>query len=141
MWTPPIDTLTPNTKLGAAKTASRDSADDTGAQFMQLLLTQLRNQNPLDPVQDKDFMGQVTQLNSLEELRKMTTLLQAQSKAGRLTEAASLIDRSIHYRGSDGTVQSGVVTGVSLDGDQPILLVGAAKVALTSILTVNAQEA
>ena len=141
MWTPPIDTITPNTKLGTAKTAGRAMTDDTGAQFMQLLLTQLRNQIPLDPVQDKDFMGQVTQLNSLEELRKMTTLLQAQSKAGHLTEAASLIDRSIHYRAADGTVQSGVVTGVSLDGDQPILLVGAAKVALTNILTVNTQEA
>ncbi len=40
-------------------------------QFMKLLLAQLRNQNPLEPMNNSEFMGQMTQLNSLQELTKI----------------------------------------------------------------------
>lgn len=46
-----------------------------GEQFMQLLLAQLRNQNPLEPMDNSEFMGQMTQLNSLQELQKMNDSL------------------------------------------------------------------
>jgi len=40
--------------------------------FMMILLAQLRNQNPLEPMDDKELIGQMTQLNSLEELKKIS---------------------------------------------------------------------
>jgi flagellar basal-body rod modification protein FlgD len=105
---------------------------------MQLLLAQLRNQNPLDPVQDKDFMGQVTQLNALQELQKMNALMQSMAKNNRLSEAAGLIGRSIQARGEDGQMESGLVSGVTLEGDQALLLIGAKKIALSAVVSVGA---
>lgn len=40
--------------------------------FMMILLAQLRNQNPLEPMDDKELIGQMAQLNSLEELKKIS---------------------------------------------------------------------
>lgn len=48
-----------------------NSLGDTENQFMFLLLAQLRNQNPLEPLEDKEFMAQMTQINSLKELQNM----------------------------------------------------------------------
>lgn len=52
-------------------TASGLSGFDANA-FMMILLAQLRNQNPLEPMDDKELIGQMTQLNSLEELKKIS---------------------------------------------------------------------
>jgi flagellar basal-body rod modification protein FlgD len=133
------DSITPtlNQMIGTTKSASRAGEADSG-QFMLLLLAQLRNQNPLDPVQDKDFMGQVAQLNSLQELQKMNATLQSLTKSNRLTEAAGLIGRTIQYRAGDGQVQTGLVDGVTLQGDQAMLLLGSAQVALADVISVNA---
>ncbi|MGB9640208.1 MAG: flagellar hook assembly protein FlgD [Anaerolineales bacterium] len=51
--------------------ASGLSGFDANA-FMMILLAQLRNQNPLEPMDDKELIGQMTQLNSLEELKKIS---------------------------------------------------------------------
>ncbi|MCX8061740.1 MAG: hypothetical protein N3D16_04080 [Anaerolineales bacterium] len=40
--------------------------------FMAILLAQLRNQNPLEPMNDKDLIAQMAQLTSLEELKKIS---------------------------------------------------------------------
>ena len=71
-----------------AAAASPSTQPVMGEQFMQLLLAQLRNQNPLEPMENSEFMGQMTQLNSLQELKKMNdslaylvNLVEAQSAA------------------------------------------------------------
>lgn len=122
---------------GAAKAAVKSLTEDGGAQFMQLLLAQLRNQNPLDPVQDKDFMGQVTQLNSFQELQKMTKLLQSLSKSNQLTEAAGLIGKTVKVKAADGHVRSGLVSGVSLTGDTAMLIMGKDQAALADVIGVS----
>lgn len=124
---------------GVAQTAKGGFSDDP-AQFMQLLLAQLRNQNPLDPVQDKDFMGQVTQMNSLQELQKMNALLKSLAQSNRLGEAAALIGKAVTARGDDGQTQTGVVTGVTLEGDEARLLVGGGAIALSSVIGVSAVD-
>ncbi len=40
-------------------------------QFMHILLTQLTHQNPLEPLKDQDFIAQMAQFSSLEELKSM----------------------------------------------------------------------
>lgn len=40
-------------------------------QFLNILLTQLANQNPLDPMQDKDFIAQMAQFSSVESMQAL----------------------------------------------------------------------
>jgi flagellar basal-body rod modification protein FlgD len=52
---------------GATATAGGQSADDLRNQFLGILLTQMQNQNPLDPMDTKEFTGQLAQFSSLEQ--------------------------------------------------------------------------
>jgi flagellar basal-body rod modification protein FlgD len=106
--------------------------------FMQLMLAQLRNQNPMDPVQDKEFMGQLTQMNSLQELQKMTSLMQGLVKSNGLSDAAALIGKTVDAHLADGTTQTGVVSGVTMHGADAVVHLGATTVPFTSIISVRA---
>jgi flagellar basal-body rod modification protein FlgD len=44
--------------------------------FMMVLLAQMRHQNPLEPMDDKEMIAQMTQLNSLQELQRIRLTLQ-----------------------------------------------------------------
>lgn len=54
-----------NNKLLAGQNLGKD-------QFLKILLEQLKNQNPLNPVEDKEFIAQMAQFSQLEETRSMS---------------------------------------------------------------------
>lgn len=51
-----------------------DSVDKDA--FMKLLVTQLKNQDPLNPMEDKEFIAQMAQFSTLEQIENMNTNLQ-----------------------------------------------------------------
>ena len=56
---------------GTSSTASTDPSQDPNAtkeEFISLLVAQLQNQNPLDPTDGTQFLSQLTEINSLEQL-------------------------------------------------------------------------
>ena len=114
-------------------------------QFMQLLLTELRNQNPLEPMKDKEFIGQMAQINSLQEMRKMNTSLQEIFKNNRLTQAAGLIGKEADVNILDAYGESqtltALVTGVTLQDDEVMLLMGTQQASLADLLSVREREA
>ena len=52
----------------SATTKTKTDAKSTGDMFMTLLVAQLKNQDPLNPQDGTEFLGQLTQINSLEQL-------------------------------------------------------------------------
>jgi flagellar hook assembly protein FlgD len=61
----------------AAGAASTSAAQQEQSQFLQLLVTQLKDQNPLDPQDGTQFVTQLAQFSSLEELVNIRTILQS----------------------------------------------------------------
>jgi flagellar basal-body rod modification protein FlgD len=109
-----------------------------GEQLMKLLLAQLRNQNPLDPMQDKDMMGQLAQINSLQELQKINNVLQTMSASAQLADAAGLIGKTVQFANADGEVEQGAVTGVSMVKGQIMLALGERQIPLAAVINVSA---
>src|SRR3982750_4736963 len=90
-------TSTTGAKLGAAAGMGKDD-------FMKLLIAQLQNQDPMKPMDDKEFITQLAQFSSLEATNKMTDTLEELSGAQLLAQAAGLIGKQISAKLADGTI-------------------------------------
>ena len=60
-------------------TSTTDPAQDTDNMFMQLLMAQLQSQSPLDPVDPNQFVGQLVQFNTLDQIIQIRQLLEKAS--------------------------------------------------------------
>jgi flagellar basal-body rod modification protein FlgD len=68
-------------------TAAKSQAEQEQSQFLQLLVAQLKEQNPLDPMDGTQFVTQLAQFSSLEQLINIRTDLDGMSKtAGSATQ-------------------------------------------------------
>ncbi len=111
-------------------TAANKAMGGISDQFMKILLTELRYQDPMDPMKDRDFFTQMAQFTTaaqMEELNKsmaqMTALLYQGQVDQSLLSAASLIGRQFQSV-VDGVPILGVVEAVSLKGSQVMVRSG-----------------
>lgn len=114
---------------------------ELGNEFMKLLMIQLRNQDPLDPINDKEFLGQLAQFSSLAELTKLNTTFSQALLMQQLNEARGLIGQNITFRDiNSGDSLSGQVDGVKIREDGLImLLVNGQEVPLANLEEINGQ--
>jgi flagellar basal-body rod modification protein FlgD len=72
--------------LGASTSAApANKAEQQQSQFLELLVAQLKGQNPLDPKDGTEFVSQLAQFSSLEELINIRTTLDSMSKTSTST--------------------------------------------------------
>jgi flagellar basal-body rod modification protein FlgD len=107
--------------------------------YLNLLVTQLRHQNPLEPMDSGDMTSQLSQIAQLEQMEKANGNFEAVLSAARSGYASSLIGRQVEFEGEDGSIPgSGRVAGVEwLDGDLFLDVEGKA-VALEAIRSLSA---
>ena len=120
---PTIPTTSSLTGGGAAASAQKTGAmgkDD----FLKLMTTQLRRQDPMNPVDDTAFLAQMAQFTSLEQLTNLGTVASQQLSAEGVSQALALSGRTVDYVGADGTTRTGVVEAVVFDGGVPQLTIG-----------------
>src|SRR5262249_43235561 len=72
-----VSSITPtaNTPAQTVDTTATKKATDQQSQFLQLLVAQLQGQNPLDPMDGTQFVTQLAQFSSLEQLTQMNSTL------------------------------------------------------------------
>ncbi|MBR56490.1 MAG: flagellar hook capping protein [Myxococcales bacterium] len=100
------------TNAGVSGQASSASAGATQAglgrdQFLKLLISQLENQSPLNPMDSTAFVAQLAQFSSLEQLTQVNEGLASISvgQAGMINnQAVGLVGRTVVYPGSEITV-------------------------------------
>lgn len=125
-------TLAAQGGTGASATSKLDR--DT---FLQLMVAQLRNQDPMNPTDSAEFLAQTAQFTSLEKLEAVADQT-AQALAAQMAfGASSLIGRTVTYTGPDGTDVKGSVDSVHFTADGPMLSVGDVEVRLNDVTTVS----
>ena len=86
----------------AATTALQTAGNDLGKDaFLKILITQLTHQDPLDPLKDKDFIAQMAQFSTLEQMTNMNKSIE-QMLALNKASAVSYFGRVIEYKGDNG---------------------------------------
>lgn len=103
-----------------------------------LLVAQLRNQDPLNPMEDREFISQLAQLNTLEQMERLNETMAAMAEMSMLAQAGNLIGLEVTARvpGSDETF-TGVVSAVTLLEGIPYLTVGDALIKTSDIVNIN----
>jgi len=104
---------------GGGADATRGAADEIGTNFMTLLVTQLKNQDPLKPMENKELTSQLAQINTvngIENLNKTLQEIDSQIGAGQQLQAAMLIGRGVMVSGDRVLVgDDGVSTPFGLE--------------------------
>ncbi|POH73850.1 flagellar hook assembly protein FlgD [Arthrobacter glacialis] len=101
--------------------------------FMNLLVAQLRHQDPSSPMDTNQMISQTTQLATMEKLTNMDSTATENFALQMRTSAAALIGQQVSWEDADGTKHSGVATSVSFAGGVPQVTVGDKSVPLDVI--------
>ena len=102
--------------LASSKDASgtKAAADDPQSKFLKLLVAQLKNQDPLNPVDNAQMTSQMAQISTVTGIDKLNTTLQAMAASFSATQslqAASMIGRNVLVPGSELQLQNGTAQG------------------------------
>jgi flagellar basal-body rod modification protein FlgD len=116
MSIPPTDSASPTQQSGAATRPAAAAKQTTlnYDNFLKLLLAQMKNQDPTDPMKSTEYMGQLATFSQVEQSVNMNSKLDALLTASALSEAGGLIGHTV--TSADKTL-SGKVTSVEVTSD------------------------
>ncbi|WP_448059125.1 flagellar hook assembly protein FlgD [Cellulomonas hominis] len=129
------DPTTRTSTTGDSKAASNELDKQA---FLELLVAQLRNQDPSSPMDTSQMMAQTTQLATMESLQEVATTSREAFALQMRMSAADLVGKQITYADAEGVTQTGVVTSVSYAKSVPVVKIGATEVALDAVASVAA---
>lgn len=90
----------PNYSTSNVQKAARTPTDTLGKdQFLSILVAQLRNQDPMSPMNDTEFIGQMAQFTSVEQLMNMSNELALMRQ--NIGTASSLIGKTVSWNEYD----------------------------------------
>lgn len=98
------------------RTASQELGKDD---FLKLLLTQLSNQDPTRPMENTEFIAQMAQFSSLEQMTNMSTEFAKLANMLSSNEAVSLLGKNVTISTGDTSV-NGVVEAVTRGEDPQV---------------------
>ncbi len=90
-------------------------------QFMKLLVTQLKHQNPLDPMKDREFIAQMAQLTSLEKMEKVREGMDRLINSSQNGSLYNLLGKKVTFVNDGGRQEIGAVEAVEFKGNQGFL--------------------
>ncbi|WP_419688240.1 flagellar hook capping FlgD N-terminal domain-containing protein [Burkholderia theae] len=109
-------TITATSGVSSAGSNSTLSLQD----FLQVLMTQLTYQDPLNPMNNEQFMAQIAQFTSLEETQQMNTSIQTLVSNQAAQQSVGLIGHTVNFTTQSGPL-SGTVQSIDLSGSTPQL--------------------
>ena len=102
------------------------TAQSASVDYFQLLTIQLKNQDPIDPVDQEGLINDLTQFSILEEIESLNASFGQYMQMQELTQGVSLIGKAVDFRDpASGNIRSGVATEVfNIDNSIQVLVDG-----------------
>ncbi len=106
--------------------------------FLELMIAQLRYQNPLEPTDASSMMQQTAQFTMVETLQTIADTQQQLMNMSQLSTALNMVGKQIEAIGFDGLPTEGLVSGIRFTVDGAILeMDNGADVPLVNVLSVT----
>src|SRR3954471_9974510 len=128
----PLASSAATTQMQANQTATQSK--DT---FLKLLVAQLKYQNPMSPTDGTQFLQQTAQFTMVEKLEDLSTKSDALLKAQQGAEAIGMLGQKVTATAASGSDITGIVTGMRVTADGPVLKVNGGEVALSAVKSVD----
>lgn len=123
----------PSTTTGTTSGAASPDKD----MFLQLMVTQMRNQDPGNPADSSEFLAQTAQFTALEKMQQVadqtSQLVALQVAFG----ASSMVGRNVSYADADGAMKAGLVSSVRFEPTGPVLQVDGEDVHFAQVQSVG----
>lgn len=138
------------TAAKSATAAKADSASESDTldrdAFLQLLVIQMQNQDPMNPMDNTAMVAQLAQFAALEQMTTLNTqfqermeLLTGNVDQANFIAAQGLLDKYVEGITSDGEFASGMVDAVTLSGSIVLLRVDGKIMPMTGVLAIFAE--
>ena len=106
--------------------------------FLRLLVTELKSQDPLNPMDDKDFIAQLAQFSSLEQLQSIDGSMERLAQTQSVLQATGLIGHAVEAVDPEsGELVKGSVESVTVDSGAIYLRVGDSDIPLSNVLNIS----
>lgn len=125
-----------NKKIGVRRAGEKQEMGKDA--FLKLLVTELKHQDPSQPMADREFIAQVTQFSTLEQMTNMNKEIASLLQSSRATEAFGLLGRKIEaFNQTTNLRTSGIVSSVQYKEGGHVLIVNGREVPMDDIHAVH----
>lgn len=114
-----VDAFNKSNVVNGRQTSQELGKDD----FLKLLITQLSNQDPTSPMENTEFIAQMAQFSSLEQMTNMSSSFEKMAAYINSSEATSTLGKVVELNIGD-TTTTGVVEGATRGANPQILVNG-----------------
>jgi len=102
---------------GGTSTVSKKNFDLKAEDFIKMMITQLQNQDPMQPADNNQLLAQMSQIGQLQSATSLQTSLQGLVQQNQIGAAAGLIGKTVQGLDDNDDPVTGTVTSVSVSKD------------------------
>jgi flagellar basal-body rod modification protein FlgD len=136
-----VSSATDSTNKSSSSTNSTSNTSSVGVDhntFLQLLIAEMKNQDPTNPMDTSQYMSQFAQLSSVEQAMQTNNKLDSLLSSQSLSQADGLIGKTVSFTDSTGATFTGKVKSISINTDGSVAtLEDGTKVAVGPGLTIS----
>jgi len=119
--------IQPSTNEPVDDPQSLDSND-----FMDLMITQLQNQNPMEPMENTEYIAQMAEFSALEQMQSMNTSINTMYAFG-------LMGKEVTVDNGDGTTITGIVETVTMNNGSNYIEIDGVQYDSISVMSASVQ--
>ncbi|CAI9389208.1 flagellar hook assembly protein FlgD [Microbacterium sp. T2.11-28] len=135
----PVESVTAAAVATAATSTAAPPKKALDAEvFLQLLVAQMKNQDPSSPLDTNEMMAQTTQLAMMEQLTALADTFTESFALSMRQTAAALVGTQASYVDADGVTRTGLVSKVSFENSIPLVTIGDTTVPLDAVSGITA---
>ncbi|GGO77962.1 flagellar hook assembly protein FlgD [Nocardioides deserti] len=132
----PTEGVAPTSVFAPQQATSTGSSADKDM-FLQLMVAQMKYQDPMNPTDSSQFLSQTAQFTALEKMQEVADQTALLLGASLAFGASGMVGRTVTYGHEDGTTGTGTVTGVTFGAGGPVLDVDGTEVPLSLVQQVR----
>lgn len=134
-----IQTQAINKKIGVNKAGEKSLLGKDS--FLKLLVTELQHQDPTKPMEDREFISQMAQFSSLEQMSNLNKEVKNLISSSSSSEAYSLLGKNVEaFNSITGKPVAGKISSIQHNGNGLSLFIGNQEISMENIKTVYHSE-